>query len=159
MRRTAMVLVLGAFSASGCTSQAPVHTAPDESQPHITWEIQQGTGADEAFVCGSRKPGVRCVLSARTEQQRTRAIVQVQFHAAKADTKYLGLIEAPFVGGGTNPNLSEVSMDVRAGSNPVNRTIVGAAQSGDYALTITLDAIQGGQFVSRLAERIPVTVK
>jgi hypothetical protein len=50
-------------------------------------------------------------------------------------------------------------MDVRAGSNPVNRTIVGAAQSGDYALTITLDAIQGGQSVSRLAERIPVTVK
>jgi hypothetical protein len=96
----------------------------------------------------------------RTEQQRTRAIVQVQLHAAKGDTKYLGLIEAPFVTGGTDPYLGEVSTDVSPGSKPVGRTIVGqvTAQTGDYELKITLDAVQGGKVVSRLAERIPVTV-
>ena len=105
--------------AIGCTSHAPVHTAPDESQPHITWEIQQGAGADETFICGSRKPGVHCILAARSEQQRTRAIVQVQFHAAKSDTKYLGVIAVPFVSGGNTPHLGEVSIDVAAGSQPI----------------------------------------
>jgi hypothetical protein len=150
-----------ALAMTACTSRAPVHTAPDESRPHISWEIQEGAGADEDFVCGSRKPGVPCVLSARSEEQRTRAIVQVQLHAAKADTKYLGVIEVPFVLGGTGRQLTEVSADVAAGGTPANRTIVGqvVAERGEYALSITLDAVQGGRAVSRLSERIPVSVR
>jgi len=93
------------------------------------------------------------VLAARSEQQLTRAILQVQLHGAKADTKYLGLIKAPFIGGGSDRHVGEVSTDVAAGSKRGGRPIIGqlTARPGDYRLTMTLDAIQGGDAVSRAA--------
>ena len=93
------------------------------------------------------------MLAARSEQQLTRAILQVQLHGAKADTKYLGLIKAPFIGGGSDRHVGEVTTDVAAGSKRGGRPIIGqlTARPGDYRLTMTLDAVQGGDAVSRAA--------
>ena len=161
MRAKPLVVVTVASVLGACAVRGTLHTAADESKPHISWEIQQGIAADERFVCGTRRPEAKCVLAASREQRRTRAIVQVHLHAAKIATRYLGVIEVPFIKGATNRGIGEVSVDVRAGSNPVGTTVVGQidVRPGDFDLAITLDAVQEGQSVSRIVERIPVTIQ
>ena len=160
MRSRPLVVVIVASVLGACAARA-LHTAVDESKPHISWEIQQGVAADEEFVCGTRRPEAKCVLGASREQRRTRAIVQVHLHAAKTATRYLGVIEVPFISGAANRGIGEVSVDVRAGSNPVGTTVVGQidVRPGDFDLAITLDAVQEGQSVSRIVERIPVAIQ
>jgi len=52
---------------SGCGHRV-VHVAPDESRPHITWEIRSGGDVGDAeLVCGSVRLGEACVLSASTQ--------------------------------------------------------------------------------------------
>ena len=66
-------LLLPLLFSAACGGNAPVHTTPDQSRPHITWEIRTGGEfGDDEFVCGSAKPAARCTLTANTNEAQIR---------------------------------------------------------------------------------------
>ena len=88
------------FAVSGaCAGNRVPHVAPDESRPHITWEIRSRESGESRFVCGSIEPSRPCVLAASASRQGTGVTVQLYLHAASTQTSYLGLMETPFVDG------------------------------------------------------------
>src|SRR5262245_57320067 len=132
--RVAAVCVSVALSA-GCAGHGEVHVAPDESKPHISWEIRSGTNVGaENFICGSAQPGTPCVLAASTEDRRTLATVQVLAHAAAQPTSYLGFTRATFLEGDTDRKLGELNVTVEPDSRPVGATVIGRVTSkpGSY---------------------------
>jgi hypothetical protein len=154
----ALLPITGACAAHGVT-----HTAPDESRPHISWEIRTGsTTGDDDLVCASSQPSPVCVLAASTKETSALATVHLFLHAAAQPTIYKGGMRVPFISGSGQNNGTEVSADVAPGSQPVGTTVSGLVTSkpGRYALTISLDATQPGTSTPlRVAQEIPVTVK
>jgi hypothetical protein len=148
---------------AGCATRGAVHVAPDESRPHITWDIRTGgdTG-DATFVCGSAEPSTACVLAASTAEQRRLTTVHLYLHAAAEATSYLGVLSAPFLDGVDQRKGREVSATVPAGSQPVGVTIAAFVTStpGTYTLGIRLDANQAAAATPmRILEELPVVVK
>lgn len=139
-----------------------VHVAPDESRPHITWEIRTGGDlGDSDLVCGSIQPSRRCELSASTQERPVLTTVHVFLHAAAHQTSYLGVVRAPFVQGGRVES-REISATVPAGSRPVGSTLNGRVTSkvGSYSFRILLDATQANSSTSqRIEERANVLVR
>lgn len=87
-----------AFSA-GCTHRVS-HTAPDESRPHISWDIRAGGDLGDArVVCASTDTTPNCVLDATTEQRRSLVTVHLSLHAAAEQTTYSGSLRVPFIQG------------------------------------------------------------
>ena len=154
-------LLIAATLAAACGHRVP-HVAPDESRPHITWEIRTGGDVrDEEFVCGSKQPSRPCVLTASTADNRSLATVRLYLHAAKETTNYLGTMHVPFMEG-TGLEEKEVSATVPPGSQPVGRTLNGRVTSntGNYTFRILLVGTQPGAPTSqRLEEQAAVTVK
>lgn len=149
---------------AGCAaSHGAVHVAPDESRPHITWEIRTGgDDGDRDFVCGSSQPAKSCVLPASTDKVPTAATLHLLVHAAAQPTSYLGSMRAPFFGGDAHRKLGEVNATVEPGSRPVGTTVVGRATSmpGKYTLAISVDATQpGAQSPVRISQNVPVVVQ
>ena len=161
-RPNASLLVAMTVSLSvACTQHGVVHIAPDESQPHISWEIRSGTHeGDEAFVCGSATPATECVIIASTAERSNSATVHLFLHAAAKETRYLGIMRVGFLEGNA-PALAEVNTIVPARSSPVTRTETGivAQQPGNYVASIALDAVQEGHPVSRITQDIKVVVR
>jgi hypothetical protein len=157
------VVCLSLTLAAGCAGHGEVHVAPDESKPHISWEIRSGANeGDEELICGSGEPGRPCVLAAITDSRRMLATVHVLAHAAARRTSYLGFTRASFWEGESNRQLGELNVTVQPGSRPVGGTVIGRVTSkpGSYALTISIDATQPGETVPvRLSEHIAVLVK
>ena len=149
--------------SGACAAHGVTHTAPDESRPHISWEIRTGgTNGDDDLVCASSLPSPICVLVASTEQTRALATVHLFLHAAAQPTIYTGFMRVPFMSGSSEKTGGEVSADVAPRSQPVGTTVSGLVTSkpGRYALTISLDAKQTGLATpQRIAQEIPVTVK
>ena len=159
----AIALSLPVLVLMGCAEHGgAVHVAPDESKPHVSWEIRTGgQGGERELTCGSDKPSVPCELSAALPDRPSAATVHLYLHAAAEMTSYLGVLSVPFLEG-QRPADREVSITVPPGSQPVGVTISAAVVSkpGSYRLGIRLDASQGSVGASsRIVEDIPVTVK
>jgi len=144
---------------AGCAAHRVEHVAPDESRPHITWEISRDR--DSEAVCGSAEPGRPCQLIASTPERPSSVTVHLFLHAAALQTSYLGVVRTPFLeNAGTLAN-REVSMTVPHGSRPVGVSLTGRVTStpGEYTFAIALDASQPGESASiRISQDIAVTV-
>lgn len=161
MRIIATGILAGA--AAACAGHGVVHVAPDESQPHITWEIRAGGETGDAnFVCGSAQPSRACTLPASTPERVSLATVQVYLHAARVETNYLGQVRVPFIAGADQLLRDrEISVTVPPDSRPVGSAITGRVTgvAGSYTYAIELDAIQPGAAVPlRIVEHVPVLV-
>lgn len=148
---------------TACGGHRVAHVAPDESRPHITWEIRAGgdTG-DDNFVCGSSQPSRECVLAASTADRSSLATVHLYLHTAKELTSYLGAMQVPFIEGSDRLNDREVSATVPRGSRPVGSTLSGRVtlKAGTYTFRIMLDATEAGVPMSqRIEEQAVVFVK
>jgi hypothetical protein len=148
---------------AACAGRSVAHVAPDESRPHITWEIRTGgAGSDEVFVCGSSQPTRRCVLPASTDKTRQMATARLYLHAAANETNYLGFMRAPFIRGLRQEKAGEISATVRPGSKPIASTVLGlvTSEAGDYTFSVSVEALQPGLSTpQRIAEDVPVLVK
>ena len=156
----AVLICLWGLSLPACATHGVAHTAPDESRPHISWEIRSGAGGDADLVCGSAEPQPRCVLSTGSGQHGY-ATVHVHLHSARQPTNYVGGIRTPFLEGAGSPRVGDVNATVEPGSAPVGTTITGRVTSkpGTYSLSIELDAIeQGASTPHRISLPIPVVV-
>lgn len=147
---------------SACAGGGVIHTAPDESQPHITWEIRVGGEFGDAdFVCGSSKPGQACVLPSGASTKPTTVMLRLYLHAAALQTNYLGVWRAPFLEGWTQKDYREVSGAVRHGDRPFSTSVSGLVtdKPGAYGFNVLLDAAQEGIPAGhRIVLDIPVTV-
>ena len=146
----------------GCGGHGPVHVAPDESRPHLTWEIRAGGDSGNAeLICGSSQRAKPCVLRASTEKTPSLATVRLFVHAAAQPTSYLGFMRVPLFGtDDVDRKLGEVNTTVKPGSRPVGTTLFGRvrAQPGTYTLTISVEATQpGAANPVHLFEEVPVT--
>ncbi len=155
-----LFLILAAVCV-GCAGRGTAHVAPNESLPHISWEIRSGGDTGEAdFVCGSAKRLAPCVLPATRPEGPTMTTVHVYVHGIAEPTTYVGKIDAPFVQ--DFQKLGEVNTVVPAGSKPVGVTIAGAVvttKPGSYTLGVRLEARQAKGAPVTVAEEVPVTVK
>lgn len=158
--RLRILLVSLTLLASSCAASRVEHVAPDESRPHVTWEIREGgESGDDRFVCGSTEPARPCALAASTEQSASEATVRLFLHAAATDTSYLGLMAPPFLDRAAKDR--EISITVPRGSQPVLSMVTGrvSAKPGAYSFTIALDATESGARVPvRITQQIPVAV-
>ena len=162
-RTSARALLIPFCIATACGGHRVAHVAPDESRPHITWEIRAGgdTGDDE-FVCGSSQPSRECVLVASTADRRSLVTVHLYLHAANEPTSYLGVMQVPFMEGSERPTDKEVSATVPPGSQPVGSALSGrvTSKAGSYSFKILLDATQATSLQSqRVEEQTTVLVK
>ena len=164
MRRTSERALLIPFCvATACGGHRVAHVAPDESRPHITWEIRTGGDiGDDDFVCGSSQPQRECVLVASTADRRSLVTVHLYLHAAKEPTSYLGVMQVPFMEGSERVTNREVSATVPPGSQPVGSTLSGRVTSkrGSYSFRVLLDAMQANSSSSqRIEEQANVHVR
>jgi hypothetical protein len=147
----------------GCAGHGPVHVAPDESRPHLTWEIRAGgQDGDGEPICGASQRAKPCVLRASTEKNPSLATVRLLVHAAAEPTSYLGFMRVSLFGTDVNRKLGEVNTTVEPGSRPVGTTVFGrvTTQPGAHRLTISVDAIQpGAPNPVHLLEDVPVMVQ
>ena len=144
-RTSERALLIPFCIATACGGHRVVHVAPDESRPHITWEIRAGGDiGDDDFVCGSSQPSRECVLAASAADRRSLVTVHLYLHAVKEPTSYLGVMQVPFMEGSERLTDKEVSATVPPGSQPVGSTLSGRVTSkpGSYSFRITLDATQ-----------------
>jgi hypothetical protein len=148
---------------AACASHGSVHNSPDESRPHISWEIRSGAdGGDADFVCGSSQPGKARVIPASTDKTATLATLHLFAHAAAQPTSYLGFMRAPFLGGEVDRKSGEINATVAPGNRPVGTTVVDRVTSkpGEYLLSISIDATQPNAPNSvRISQEVPVVVK
>lgn len=144
-RTSERALLIPFCIATACGGHRVAHVAPDESRPHISWEISTGGDlGDDEFVCGSSQPSRECVLVASTADRRSLVTVHLYMHAAKESTNYLGIMQVPFMEGSERLKDKEVSATAPPGSQPVGSTLNGlvTSKAGSYSFRILLDAIQ-----------------
>ncbi len=155
-------IVLLATLAPGCAQHGPVHTAPDESRPHVSWEIRAGgDDGDAQSICGSAQPSLACVLTRSTVPPQTRVTVHLLLHAAAAVTTCRGTIGAFFISGAEGNAKHTVDATVPVGSTPIGDTINGIVTDSPAAsrFEIRLDATQPGQPPVKISQDIPVIIK
>ena len=157
------VALAGALCSAACGGRGTVHTAPDESRPHITWEISiGGEFGDATVVCGSAKPAARCILPTSTSSRPTLSSLHLYLHAAKQQTNYLGAWRAPFLQGWTARDYRDVSGTVKAGADPfaVNVSGIVTDKPGTYTFSVLLDGAQEGvPSGNRIVLDVPVEVR
>lgn len=164
MRRfNRFVLVTALLSAACGGSRGTVHTAPDESRPHITWEISVGGEfGDAKVVCGSVKPGAACILPASAPSRRTLSTLRLHLHAAERQTNYIGAWRAPFLQGWTPRDYRDVSGTVKPGEDPFAVNVSGLVTNtpGRYTFSLLLDGAQEGVPAgNRIVLDVPVEVR
>ena len=142
---------------AGCGNHAVTHSAPDETRPHLTWQIRAGS-AEEEIVCASDQPRPNCLLSTGSP-----ITVHIAFHAVKVPTTYAGQVEVPFIEGIGQGGKREVNATVPKDSAPVNTSITGIVISkpGSYSFRISVGARQEGAKspAGRLSVDVPVIVR
>jgi hypothetical protein len=157
------IVIIGALLSAACGSRGTVHTAPDESRPHITWDISIGGEFGEGtVVCGSTKPGVACVLPASTPSRPTLSALRLYLHAAARQTNYVGAWRAPFLQGWTASDYRDVSGTVQPGADPFVVNVNGNVTSkpGRYTFSVLLDGAQEGVPAgNRIVLDVPVEVR
>ena len=71
-----VAVCLSTLLCAGCAAHGALHASPDESKPHISWELRSGADeGDEEFLCGSAQLGKPCALAASPGKRRTLAVV------------------------------------------------------------------------------------
>ena len=159
--RCAMVLLLSC--SIGCATRGVTHVAPDESQPHFSWEIRTGgQEGDDKLVCGSAERAQGCTLVASSDKRPVVASVHLAVHPAAEPTSYLGFMRLSFFQGNDTRKVGEVNTTVQPGSRPVHAMITGQVTSkpGTYTLVISVDATQPGLPAPKhLPEEVKVTVR
>ena len=160
---TARHLVYLLLVCGACGGARPsVHTAPDESRPHITWEIRTGGEFGEAqLVCGSERPAAACGLTATGEGRPTPVILRLYLHPTPIQTNYVGAWRAPFLQGWTARDYRDVSGSVPAGGDPYVVSVSGLVtdKPGSYSFNVLLDgAREGVPTGTRITLDIPVVV-
>ncbi len=157
------IALVPVFLAAACGEHRPIHVAPDESRPHVSWEIRAGgaSGEDEA-ICGSKEPARPCVLTAATQQQPSSTTVHLFLHAASEEASYVGQMRVAFIEGRETGIGRPVAVTVPAKSQPVSATVTGrvVAKPGAYTFSFVLDATLAGASTPQLiAQEIAVTVR
>ena len=151
------VVIVAALLANGCGGTGVVHHAPDESQPHISWEIRTGgPDGDDQTVCRSSEPAPSCTLTAGSM-----VILRLLFHPAERQTNYLGAWRAPFLEGWTEKDYRDVAGSVQPGESPYRKSVNGVVtdQPGRYGFNVLLDAAQEGIPAGhRIVVDVPVVV-
>ena len=151
------VFVVAALLANGCGGTGVIHTAPDESQPHISWEIRTGGGdGDARAVCRSTDPAPKCALTAGSM-----VMLRLLFHPAERQTNYLGAWRAPFLQGWTEKDYRDVAGAVQPGEAPYRKSVNGVVTDtpGEYGFNVLLDAAQEGIPAGhRIVVNVPVVV-
>ncbi len=159
--RNVVVCLLSLFHVT-CASHGEVHVAPDESKPHISWELRSGTNeGDEEFICGSSQADKPCVLMASTEDRPRLAALHLLGHAAARPTSYLGFMRTSLFENEAERKLAEINVTIEPGSRPVGTTVLGRVTSkpGMYSLTISVDATQPGAAAVRISQQVPIVLK
>jgi len=143
-----------------CAGHAPPQSTADPATPHVTWQLRSEQRDKDTLLCASGKPS-SCVVTASTDHRQTAVSVQVALYSGTVETKYLGTVLAPFLEGGVNARIAEVTVSVSAGAEPLNSSLLSAVTHtpGTYELRIALDAFQDGRLPTRIDETIPVIVQ
>ena len=151
------VVVAAALLAIGCGGPGVIHTAPDESQPHISWEIRSGgADGDDRTVCRSSDAAPACALA-----PGAKVMLRVLFHPAERQTNYLGAWRAPFLEGWTEKDYRDVAGTVQPGEQPYRKSVNGVVTDtpGRYRFNVLLDAAQEGVPAGhRIVVDVPVVV-
>lgn len=151
------VVIVAALLASGCGGTGVIHHAPDESQPHISWEIRTGgADGDDRAVCRSTDAAPACTLTAGSM-----VMLRLLFHPAERQTNYLGAWRAPFLQGWTEKDYRDVVGTVQPGEVPYRKSVNGVvtATPGTYGFNVLLDAAQEGIPAGhRIVVNLPVVV-
>lgn len=154
----AAMLALG----GGCAQHRAVHTAPDESRPHITWELRTGpVEGDERFVCGSSNFAAGCELNASSVVSPSHARFHLFLHAAAKRTRYVGTASLPFLSESGQELTTRVEAVVEPGAIATGDTVAGpvTTRPGAYMVTIRLEATQDGSAVLPIEENVRVVVR
>ncbi len=141
-RLSVVVVVVVGLLTNGCGGTGVVHTAPDESQPRITWEIRTGgVDGDDRAVCRSSDATPTCTLAPGAT-----VILRLLFHPAERQTNYLGAWRAPFLRGWTEKDYRDVVGTVNQGGPPFRKSVNGLVTDtpGQYSFNVLLDAAQEG---------------
>jgi hypothetical protein len=141
MLRLSVVIVAGLL-ANGCGGTGAVRTAPDQSQPRISWEVRTGgADGDDRTVCRSTDATPTCTLTAGTM-----VMLRLLFHPAERQTNYLGAWRAPFLQGWTERDYRDVVGTVQPGETPFRKAVNGLVtdKPGTYGFNVLLDAAQEG---------------
>jgi hypothetical protein len=161
IRITAVVGYFAVLSAA-CGARGAIHVAPDESKPHLTWEIRQGGEfGDARFVCGSSRATAACTLPPSTRERPARVTLHLYLHPAGRQTNYAGTWRAPFLQGWTASDFRDVSGSVNPGADPYHVSVSGlvTAKPGEYSFSVALDGAQEQvPEGTRITLEIPVTV-
>ena len=147
-------------ASSACASHKVPHTAPDESLPHITWEIRTGgEEGEERIACQSAQPRVECTLAASSKERQELATIHLYLHAATQAVTYDGSVRLPFLDGAAD--VGRVSATVTPGSTPQGPTIAGVITSkpGTYTMTVALKVKHGGNESPPIDREVKVIVR
>ena len=130
--------------------------------PHISWEIETGTAADNhaAVACRS-EPRTRCVVVASTVGQQSFATVHVYYHSTRSDTKYAGAVLIGFFGGPENGHEVKPALTVKANSRPISSALtdVVTAKPGQYSVRISLIATGESGRTQAIRDDVDVEVR
>jgi hypothetical protein len=163
MRPWSRLAFVSAVMSAACGTRGTVHTAPDESRPHITWEISiGGEFGDATVVCGSAKPTAACTLPPSTPGRPTLSSLRLYLHAAERQTNYIGAWRAPFLQGWTAKDYRDVSGTVKPGEEPfvVNVSGIVTDKPTAYTFSVLLDGAQEGVPAgNRIVLDVPVEVR
>lgn len=155
-----LVLVGTCAVIGGCAAHEARHTAPDESQPHITWEIRTGGPEGEARqVCESAQPQPDCTLPASVANRREFVTIHFYLHSLKEVARYDGTLRIPFIGRTSTER--QVSTTVQPGTSAENLTIVGdvTPKPGKYTMSIALKTKHGTKDSVPINQDIAVVVR
>ena len=134
--------IVAALLANGCGGTGAVNTAPDASQPRISWEVRTGgADGDDRTVCRSTDAAPSCTLSPGAT-----VMLRLLFHPAERQTNYLGAWRAPFLQGWTEKDYRDVVGTVQPGEAPFRKAVNGIVtdKPGTYGFNVLLDAAQEG---------------
>lgn len=165
MRRheQAVLLALCGAGAAACGGMHVPEPSPHpQDVPHISWEIETGTAADNhvAVACRS-EPRTRCVVPASTVRQQSFATVHVYYHSTRSDTKYAGSVLIGFFGGPDNGHELKPALIVKANSRPISDAVtdVVTAKPGQYSVRISLLATGESGRTQAIRDDIDVEVR
>lgn len=156
-----LLLAMCVMATMACGAHRPAHTAPDESQPHITWEIRAGGDeGEDRRICASAEPQLRCVFAGATTGSRPVTTFHLFLHPAAQTAAYDGTIALPFLEGATE-RVRSISAVVQPQSEAYSSSITGLVTStpGVYALLIDLNVKHGATRALPIKMEIQVIAK
>ena len=119
-----LVILAIALTSVACSRHKIVHHAPDESQPHATWELRTGgEGGNDRLVCDSSQPQPTCALPAGSAAGAERAsrplsTFHLHLHPAAQVATYEGTLSIPVFEGATEKSSRAASVTIQPGSPP-----------------------------------------